>query len=207
MDALLEGIKNNSRVIGIFVILIVIIAVIMLLKKTIRKKQKNKELSQAAEDKIRDENLNQVILNQHTDGSRFKEVHKPYDVDYSNVNSENSKKTVDLVQTGESHVMVQLVEKTELSTRKFMMNPAKAVRVGSNLQDNDITVLADGVSPHQFEIFEIRNKVFVRNLGSENRTIIRRKKEQAIVDDKGIRLLSGDSILLGHVTYDITIID
>lgn len=207
MDALLEGIKNNSRIIGIVVILIVIIAVIKLLKKEIHKKQKKKELSQAAEDKIRDENLNQVILNQHTDGSRFKEVHKPYDVDYSNANGENSKKAENQIQSGESHVMVQLVEKTELSTRKFMMNPVKAVRVGSNLQDNDITVLADGVSPHQFEIFAVRDKVFVRNLSSEYKTIVRRKKEQAIVDEKGIRLLSGDSILLGHVTYDITIID
>lgn len=207
MDALLEGIKDNSRMIGIVVILIFIMVGIMLLKKMIHKKQRKKELSQAAEDKLRDENLNQVILNQHTVGSRFKEVHKPYDVDYSNANGENGKKTVDSIKRREDLVMVQLVEKTELSTRKFMMNPVKSVRVGSNLQDNDITVLTDSVSPHQFEIFAIRNKVFVRNLSSENRTIVKRKKEQAIVDEKGIRLLSGDIILLGHVSYDITIID
>lgn len=204
MDDLSRFVKDNNRIILIIVILFLGMVGIALLRKIILKKQKSKELSLATEDKLRDENLNQVILNQYADGSRFKEVHKPYDVDYSNV---NGKDNADHVKSGERHVMIQLIEKTGLSTRKFIMNPIKVVRVGSGLQDNDINVLAEGISKHQFEIFAVRNKVFIRNLSSENKTVIKRKKEQAIVDEKGIRLLSGDIIFLGLVSYDVTIID
>ncbi len=197
---------DNNKIILTAVIVIFVMTAIILFSRLIRKKQKKKELSQAAEDKMRDENLNQVILNQHRSGGRFKEVHKPYDVDYSRPNGTGGKNNTDSQWAGEEGVMVQMIERTELSTRKFMMNPAKPIRVGSDLQDNDINVLAEGISAHQFEIFAVRDKVFVRNISSENRTILKRKREQAIVDEKGIRMLSEDAILAGCVSYDITIV-
>lgn len=197
---------NYKMVILIFFIIILIAISIILLKKIFRRNQKNKELAQAAADKIRDENLNNAILNNSTRNGA-KEVYKPYDVDYSNTNGENNKGTRERDKMGESHVMIRLVEKTELSTRKFMLNPMKKIHIGSDLQDNDIVVLTEGVSLHQCEIFSVGDKVYIKNLSSENKTIIKRKKEQAIVDEKGIRLLSNDEVILGCVSYDITIIN
>lgn len=136
-----------------------------------------------------------------------KEVYKPYDVDYSSTNCDTGKKPGEHSKKAESHVMVQLIERTELSTRKFMLNPIKKIHIGSDLRDNDISVLAEGVSAHQCEIFSVGNRVYVKNLSSDNRTIIKRKKNQAIVNEKGVRLLSNDVIILGRVSYDITIKD
>lgn len=202
----MDFIRNNRIAIIILLILLVLVVGIVLLKKVISRNQKKKELSQAAEDKLRDENLNHVILNSYIENDQLKEVYKPYDVDYSNPNADK-KVSGRNTQKGEKHVMVQLIERTELSTRKFMMNPVRGIHIGSDSQNNDISVMAENISPCQCEIFSVMDKVFIKNLSSVNRTIIRRKKEQAIVNEKGIRLLSGDVVILGTVSYDITIIN
>lgn len=176
---------------------------IIWLKRMICQRQKRKEISRAAEDKLRDENLNHVILNGDVGNGQAKEVYKPYDVDYGNAGGDKKNSGRSVRQ--DDHIMVQLIEKTELSTRKFVLNPAKRIRIGSDLQDNEISVLSQGVSPHHCEIFAAGGGVYIRNTGKSTRTIIRRKKEQALADDKGIRLQSGDRILLGTVSYDITI--
>lgn len=207
MMLIFEIIKNYRMPILVFIILFLSMGGIVFLKKFFHRKRKNKELEQTAADKIRDENLNNVILNSYANNSNLKEVYKPYDVDYSSPNSEKNKGVGKRKAQDMQHVMVQLIEKTELSTRKFMMNPSKKIRIGSGLQDNDITVLAEGVSLHQCEIFSVGNKVYIKNLSSENRTIIKRKREQAIVDERGIRLLSNDVVILGYVLYEITLVD
>jgi pSer/pThr/pTyr-binding forkhead associated (FHA) protein len=130
---------------------------------------------------------------------------KPYDVDYSN--SGSSKNEDNNVKDGKKQAMLQLIERTELSKRKFILNPYSVIRIGSDIEGNDITVHAAGVSPHQCEIFAVDNKIYIRNLGSPNRTILKRKKESAIVDDKGVRLLSKDKIVVGTVIYDVSVIN
>lgn len=205
MDFLIEFVKNYRIIFWILILTPVLLFGIGFVKKMIRRNQKKKELARAAEDKIRDENLNSIILNQHLENEDIKEVYKPYDVDYSTPNRESNRNAKDGSEKEESHVMIQLVEKTELSTRKFMLNPVKKIHIGSDLQDNDIAVLAEGVSPRQCEIFSVRNKVYIKDLGS-GKTIIKRKKESAIVDGKGVRLISNDIVILGGVSYDITII-
>ena len=207
MEYLLELVRNNIRFILILVVIILLLTAIILIRKIVRKKQKNKELRQAAEDKLRDENLNNVILNSHVGSKRLREVHIPYDVDYSNSGGEGNKNLLDNDKRKDNPVMLQLIEKTELSTRKFMLNPIKKIRIGSDLQDNDIAVLSEGVSPHQCEIFSVRDKIYIKNLSHENPTILKRKKEKAIVNEKGLRLLSNDRIILGSVVYEVTIKD
>lgn len=207
MTFLPEFARNNMRYILILAAVILLLAGIILIRKALRKKQKDKELRQAAEDKLRDENLNHVILNSHAGSGRLREAQTPYDVDYSNPGGSNIKNPSDNSKQKDSHVMLQLVEKTELSTRKFMLNPAKRINIGSDLQDNDIAVLSEGVSAHQCEIFAAGNKVYIRNLSSENRTIVKRKREKVIVDEKGLRLLSNDIIILGNATYNVMIMD
>lgn len=205
MTFISEFLRNNLKYILILAAVILLIVGMTLIKKALRKKQKNKELRQAAEDKLRDENLNNVILNNHAGPDRLREVHVPYDVDYSNPGGANNKSSSNHGKRKDDHVMLQLVEKTELSTRKFMLNPAKNIRIGSDQQDNDIVVLSAGISPRQCEIFSVGDKVYIKNLSDENRTLLKRKKEQAIVDNKGLRLLSNDKIILGSVVYEVMI--
>ena len=55
-------------------------------------------------------------------------------------------------------------------------------------------------------IFKRKSFHLFRNIGEGSRTILRRKREQAIVNDKGILLESDDVILLGKISYDVTIV-
>lgn len=186
---------------------LVLFFLILFLKKFMRYCEKKKEIAQAAADRMRDENLNNIILNSHAGTGNHKEIYKPYDVDYSSKEKGGGNRggSQDMAALKHGQPMLQLVEKTELSTRKFVLNPTKRIRIGSDLQDNDISVLSQGVAPHHCEIFAAGGSVYIRNTGEGTRTIIRRKKEQAIADNKGIRLQTGDCILLGTVSYDITI--
>lgn len=205
MDKITGVIQSHRTILLIFLAVLLIVAAVVIIKNLLRRSEKNKELNRAAEDRLRDENLNNVILNSYA-GNDLKEVYTPYDVDYSNPNGERVRTHHnEQGRDVENHIMVQLVERTELSTRKFMLNPAKGIKIGSDVQENDITVMAEGISPHQCEIFSVRDKVYVRDLGEGNRTIVRRKKEQAIADGNGVRLLSNDTIILGNASYDVTI--
>ncbi len=207
MNSIMKFIYQNQTALIAVGALAVAVLFIVLLKRTVKSRQKRKEIQQAAEDRARDENLNNIILNSHCRAGEKKEIYKPYDVDYSNDGQGKNDKNSPFAAPDSHRVMIQLVEKTELSTRKFMLNPEKIIRIGSDLQTNDISVLADGVSSNQCEIFAAAGKVYIRHTGDKNKTIIRRKKEQAFVDEKGIRLLSDDIIILGKVTYDVTITD
>jgi pSer/pThr/pTyr-binding forkhead associated (FHA) protein len=206
MDNILDFIRNNIKVFRILLIVVVVVLIIMIIKKIVKKRQNAKELSMQAADKIRDENLNNVILNSHGVKSNARDIPIPYDVDYSN-QSGNGNEIEKNANASKSPLMIQMVEKTNLSTRKFILNPEKGIRIGSDTQDNDITVFDQSVSPHQCEIFSAGNKVYIRNIGTENRTILKRKKESVIINENGIRLVSNDRIILGSITYDIRIIN
>lgn len=182
---------------------------IFFLKKFMKYREKKKEIALAAADRVRDDNLNNIILNSYADRNNAREIYKPYDVDYGGQDKGGREKgsRADIPAGKHGQTMIQLIEKTELSTRKFVLNLAKVIRIGSDLQDNDISVQSEGVEPHQCEIFAVGGNVYIRNTGEKTRTIIKRRKQQAIADNKGIRILSGDRILFGAVSYDITIID
>lgn len=158
---------------------------------------KRKELKQAAEDRARDESLNNYILNSHASRNN-KEAYVPYEVNYGAGEGTNKQP----VPVG---VMVQLIERTELSTRKFVLNATKGIKIGTDASADIQFTSGDG-NPHMCQIFAIDKQVFVRNLQPSSPVYIKRKKQQAFVDDKGIKLISSDMIVVGHIVYTLTIV-
>jgi hypothetical protein len=205
MDYIIEAVKNNQKIILVMAIIILAVLCIVIFKKIVKNSKKAKELSLQAEEKIRDENLNNIILNNNTDNLKLRKTPKPYDVDYSSSNN-GKLGNIDSSKDKKNSIMIQLIERTELSTRKFILNPTNGLRIGSDTQGNDIVVFDSSVSQHQCEIFTYGDKIYIKNLGSESRTIVKRKKESVIVDGTNIRLLSNDRIIIGSVSYDISII-
>ena len=205
MDLITNFFIMNKTIIMTIGFAVILILLILIFTKILSRRKQHKEITQAAADRVRDENLNSVILNNYGNGGKHKEVYVPYDVDYSNSESRKNGST-SVVDIATKQTMIQLIEKTELSTRKFILNPSKKIRIGSDLQDNDISIFVDGIAPHQCEIFLVEDKVYIRNLSNTMQTVLRRKKEKAYVDAKGIRLLSNDIIILGKVVYEIMII-
>lgn len=171
------------------------------------KRSEKKELKRAALDHLRDEKLNRIILNEHDTDTAKRNASKPYDVNYENGSQSSYGQPESLIASGMPTMMIQLVENTELSSRKFVFDPANRIRIGSGLSNNDIVIANSDIEECQCEIFLAQHKIYIRNTGHKVRTIVKRKREQTIVDDKGIRILTGDKIILGKISYEVTIIE
>lgn len=191
----------RSHIWEILISVAVLSVFIFIIRKLSQIHNRKKELRQASSDRTRDENLNSFILNTHA-STLNKPVYVPYEVDYSNSAAEanKSKSSANL-----KPVMVQLVEKTGLSKRKFALNVANGITIGTS-NDNDIVFIADGQDSFCCEIRAVGENVFAINRFPSVRVILRRKKNQAIIDENGIRLLTGDELIFGSISYTFSIV-
>lgn len=206
---MLAALGNIIKTKGLYILIaiLLLIAIIKVIKKISAFRARKKELRQAAEDRARDENLNSYILNSHSTVDN-REAFVPYEVDYSRAAQEASASNMGTRISGKldgNAVMVQLIEHTGLSTRKFVLNASRGISIGTE-EGNDITFISDDRQSYKCSIFCVQKKVFVRNEMLGTRILLRRKKQQAIVDEKGIGLKNGDCIVAGTVSYVITIV-
>ncbi len=183
------------------IILLAIVAIVLIVKliKTLLANRKRKaEMREAADKHQREESLDQLILNAnyHAD---IKKMSNPYDVSYSQAVQDQH------LTIGEG-LMVSLEEKNSLSEKKYVLGTKKLIRIGSGIKENDIIIQEKGAALIQCEIFASGEKIFIRNRGTAINTILQRKKERAIVDERGLRLLTGDMIHIGSVEYKVTIL-
>lgn len=192
--------ERSKLIIIIAIAIVALIVVIAILKKWFKYVSHKKEIQEEARNRIREESLDQMILNVHNPNVNYKQENHPYDISYESGNAIKRREQ-------SKQLMVRLEEKNELSTKKFMLNPANIIRIGSNVVGNDIIVAGDKISEYQCEIFQMDRKVFLRDKDSGFPTILKRKRDKVVVDTNGIRLLSGDVIMLGKITYKVTLID
>lgn len=188
-------------IIGAVVIVILLITII---KSISKKNQRNKEIREAAIARMRDESLNDVILNQRTGKDNKKGSSMPYEVSYQNGGEDPKADKKAFNTSKKGRVEIQLIENTDLSSRKYVFSPYPGITIGSD-DDNDIVVINNGVSGKHCEIFAAGKRVYIRNLANDQKTFIRRKKQQAIASAEGLEIKSKDIILVGNVTYTVTI--
>lgn len=164
-----------------------------------KNKAHKKEVMEAAERKLREQALDKMILNQYVDTDVRSKAANPYDVDYKNPGRslDNGKLT--------GGVMVSLQETNALSNRKYVLNPANIIRIGSGLSGNDIVVNGQGVAQRHCEIFSAGNQVYIRNCDPNYNTLVYRKKKRGYVDARGIKLLPKDILEIGDVTYEVIV--
>lgn len=147
---------------------------------------------------MREEALNRMILNERSLISERNASYDPYEISYE------SRSPVSAVNAG--RLMVSLEEKNELSTKKFVLNPVRGIRIGSGQQGNDVVVQGDGIAEYQCELFSENGKVFIRSKNKTSPTILQRRKQRVIVNGSGLRVLTGDRVLIGKVIYTVTLI-
>jgi len=193
---ILSYLKENCIIIIVAIVLLLSIS-IALLKKRVKKKQ----LRQLAEDRKRDEMLDVVLLNSQTGSVQTTVESIPYEVDYMKGGREskscNNKKG--------SQVMLQMVEHSELSQRKHIISPDKGICIGSSAEGNAIVI--SELCAHQCEIFKYDGKIYLRDIGEKHITVLKRKKKMVYAEGNGIRLHTGDRIILGKTYFDVAIID
>ena len=189
-----------ARIAVIIVCIITVIALlIVILTKWVKSRNRKKELKRAAEKQMREESLERMILNERNASIERNRANNPYEVSYEKGVASQGRRAA-------GQIMVSLEEKNELSTKKFVLNPMKPIRIGSGLQGNDVVVQGEGIAEFQCEIFESGGKIYVRNKNAGSPTVLRRKRERALIDDRGLRIQTGDMIIMGKVVYGVTLI-
>lgn len=192
----------SDKVLVAGVIVLVLLVVLVILGRVITKRGRNRELREYASNKKREEMLDQVILNVYDKKEGAKSESVPYDVDYSESSEKQKPDRGKAVNAG--GLMLQLTEHSELSVRKHVLNPEQVIRIGSKLNENDILVSdADDV---QCEIFLYDGQVWIREVGSQRKTILKRRKNRAYVTQNGVKLLSGDCIFVGNIYFEVALI-
>lgn len=188
---------------GIFAALLVVIIFSIISKKRREKKVK----AQLAGDKIREETLDKLLLNKEAeirkDENTFVAI--PVAVNYD-VNSIEKINTSEKKKNRRNKVMVQIIENSELSERKYMLDPRKGIFFGSKTGKNHIVVSDSDIDERQCEIRENTGNVYVRNIGNSGKLVLKRQKQSVYVEQKYIEIKAGDTLLIGNTIYKIDLI-
>ena len=189
---------QNVIIIAFFAVLLFVLLIILAITS-----KKRKELQERALNKRREEALERVLRNQdHQENEKNRKVSNvPYAVDYSKSISPRQGKT----QTEPGKLMIQLIAHSELSVQRYMLNPADGIVIGREKGQNSIVVTDPTVAKRQCEIFFADGAVYLRDISSSSRTMIRRKKNTTYANSQGIKLLTGDRIYIGNMIFDITL--
>lgn len=186
------------------------ISLIKLIIKIKKIKETNNELTMHAEDKLREDALDQYILNPSAPiVDKAVSEAKPFEVSYdaSNVERVNHKKRKWFgKRKTKPKVMVQLIENSELSARKFMLDPNLGINIGRKKGKNDIVIVDDGIDDVQCNILDINGIIYVRNQGGSGKVVLSRAGQRAFVEKKAIAIKNGDLILLGKTVFRIELI-
>lgn len=192
----------SSHLIQMIIILIVLLTVIIILKKMSKISQKKKELEKAIADKEKDEKLNSYILNSDADSGSIK-TNQPYEVSYG---ESASKRAADNREDkGREKLMVQITEIYGQTDRKFMMNAAQGIFIGTS-SDNDIAFQNPDREEFRCELFSSGKNVYIRNREEKSRPILKRRKKRAVIDSRGLIVNSKDEVLMGPYTYVINVL-
>ena len=174
---------------------------LVLLSRLIKRRNAKKEMQRNVEDKLREEALDRVL----TDGRRQEKVsaNVPFAVKYD---LDKRKKARGDEQQSVSEIMVQLIEHSELSTRKYMFHITDRITLGSKARENDIVITSAHVSERQCELFRIGTELFVKNVGKTGSVQLYRKNRQMMVTREAVQLKNHDELRVGDFHYQITIL-
>lgn len=177
--------------IGLAVILIVVLIIHS------SKRKKKEALLRVAEDKLRESNLDRQILNPNAPEDLTRKVsEKPYEMRYSTTSTSVTRKGI----------MLQIEEVSEISKRKYMVNPVPAITIGSG-SGNSIILTDMTIDAKQCELgLTDNNQVYVKNVGSTNSVSVLRGKKSLEVDANEFVLKKNDQLKIGSVKLTIHIL-
>ena len=175
----------------------VILVAVFIVVQYIMKKRKIKR--EQYEQRLKDQVLSEALKNSRTSKNVFVTGTQAAPLDIENVpgrteGARGGKIVVQLAVSG---------EKTEL----YVVKPEEHVLLGSAPGMNKIVLPATNVAQQQCDVFLHHEYVYVKNLNLNFPMALRRKKQQAPVGEKGIRIVTGDVMLIGPYQVQVTLMD
>lgn len=97
--------------------------------------------------------------------------------------------------------MVELIELSAYSQKKFVFRLVQPIRIGSG-KGNQMMLLHEGVEEVHCEIFLSGEKACARSINGA-RTVLKRGRTNALISSAGVYLNNGDHIQLGNAEIQI----
>ncbi len=161
-----------------------------------REKKQAQEMSVLQKEKVREEQLDQVLKNRLYQGSAAKALQNniPYEVNFH-------EETPKMGGTREG-IAVQIVEKGKLSTRKYVIFISEVITIGQS--NTNALVLNDlNVAKEQCRVFKYGTDLYIQTLEDTHPVRLRRGKEEMQLSKNAVRLMDHDQIAVGDTTLQI----
>lgn len=196
-----------GKLIIVAIVSAVISITISVIKITGKRRKIKKELAMRAQDKLREEALDSVILNPNAPTSaRSTTQATPFSVTYDSGNVERDSSSGKAEKSGGSKLMVQITENSELSAKKYMLDPSSVINIGRSETSNHIVIMDDAVDSVQCNIVEKDGRIYIRNAGASGKLILVRGTERAFVEKNPIELKNSDRIMIGKNIFKVDIV-
>lgn len=174
------------------------LAIIMLISILYKIKQNRlKKLQEAAYEILKEEALNKALQNNRMQGNAQNDSDYPL-TQYDEVKNfkNNKKRMIHLAVVGSKPLI------------SYVFNPEKAIYIGRNKDRNTICLKETTVSSCHCEIYMNENHVLIKDLGSANKTYIKRRGNLITVEyGESNILLSRDIVIVGGTRFRITLFD
>lgn len=191
----LQEMGITGKVIIVFVALLIGVAVSFLVYYK-RYQKEDREKEQYAMRRMREEALDRALANpmQKDEAKPFEKQRRPFQVEYSKGDDGHKTKGQDR--------MFQITEITELSQRKYMFRCREQVSIGN--QFGTVMILPGASDQEQIycQVFFYEGANYVRSTGRQQ-IVLKRKGQQAIVNQNGIKLQSKDTFTVGLTAFQV----
>ncbi|BCN29965.1 FHA domain-containing protein [Anaeromicropila herbilytica] len=149
------------------------------------KQNREHKLQEAAYEILKEEALNKALQNQWAQNE-----------DFTRNNRENKKRMIHLAVVGSKPLI------------SYVFNPENTIKIGRNKDSNTICLKDTAVSANHCDVYLENGLVYIKDLGSANKTIIKRGNKIITVNDgESAVLLSKDFVIVGATSFKITLFD
>lgn len=161
---------------------------VIILRLVLRRRRWRKQFEEIAQLKQRDEALNEALRNPLMSAGSVG-TKGPIEVSWDD-------KAVRGPGSASDGVMVELIELSAYSRRKYIFRANQPITIGSG-KDNQLVLCREGVEGQHCEIRMNGKKPCVRSMAGV-KTVLIRKKMSVLVSTEGVYLNNGDHIQLGE---------
>lgn len=163
----------------IIVALVLLLGTLFFLKRRINKQRKKK--NQAAFDILKEDALCNALTNPVLTG-----------------------KVEEYRYQLEDKVMLQLITKQAKKKVNYIFNPEKVITFGRNPKTSDVCLRDPLVSLTHCTIFKSQDKVWIKDMGSSNKTIVKRKRNKCVLEnEEALELKNKDIFQIGEVSFRV----
>ncbi len=173
--------------IGYFIVGLAVVLLLFVLRPVLKRKKLREQEEEMSLLQKRNEALNETLRNPKVKAAKNAAV-GPMEVQWD-------EKAMDLQRTGRTSVMVELVEFSTYSRRKYLFSAEQPIHIGSGTE-NQLVLPREGVAAKHCEIFAIDGAMAVKT-AAEAKAVLVRGKTSAVINREGVLLNNGDHIRMG----------